>query len=151
MRIVFAYCRWTQEYSLFGHFAKRNSTWPPISLATLGAVCQDVGHEVIILDAEVNGWSKEQLAKKIVAANPDLVGFSAYSPFFHLSADAAEEVKRLNPSIPIMVGGPHVTIVKEKALLPQFDYGFMGEAEDSLPEFFTHYLFFTFCSLILLF
>ena len=34
-----------------------------------------------------------------------------------------------------MVGGPHVTIQKEKAFLPQFDYAFMGEAERSLPAF----------------
>lgn len=81
------------------------------------------------------GWKKERLAREAVASRPDIIGLTAYSPFFHLSADVAAEVKKLNPNIPIMVGGPHVTIMKEKAMLPQFDYGFMGEAEKSLPEF----------------
>lgn len=135
MRVVFGYASWTGEYGLFGHLAKRGSTWPPLNLALLGAICEQAGHEAVIIDGEVNGWKKERLAQEIVKQRPDIIGFSAYSPFFHLSADVAAEVKKINPDIPIMIGGPHVTIVKEKALLPQFDYGFLGEAEDSLPEF----------------
>src|SRR3989338_7758926 len=135
MRVTFGYAQWTGEYGLFGHFAKRNSTWPPLNLALLGAVVEAAGHEAVIIDGEAEGLPAKKLAERILQTNPDLVGFSAYSPFFHLTCDAAAEVKKLNPDIPIMVGGPHITIMKEKALLPQFDYGFMGEAEDSLPEF----------------
>lgn len=135
MRVVLGYARWCAEYGLFGHLAKRGSTWPPLNLALLGAIAQQAGHEVVILDGEVMGWKKERLAQEIVKQKPDIVGFSAYSPFFHLSADVAAEIKKINPDIPIMGGGPHFTIQKEKAMLPQFDYGFLGEAEDSLPEF----------------
>lgn len=135
MKVVLAYARWTGEYGLFGHFAKRNSTWPCLNLAVLGAVCEQAGHEVEILDGEALRLDKEKLARKIIDAKPDIVGFSAYSPFYHLSCDVAAEVKKINSDISIMGGGPHFTIVKEKAMLPCFDYGFLGEAEDSLPEF----------------
>ena len=135
MRVTFGYAKWTGEYGLFGHFAKRNSTWPPLNLALLGAVVEQAGHEAIIIDGEAEGLSKEKLADRILATRPDIVGFSAYSPFFHLTCDVAAELIRREPDLPIMVGGPHVTIMKEKALLPQFDFGFMGEAERSLPEF----------------
>lgn len=135
MKIVFTYSKWTGEYGLFGHFAKRNSTWPPLNLALLGAVVEQAGHEAVVLDGEALGLNKENLARAVVDESPDIVGFSAYSPFFHLSADVAAEIKKINPDIPIMGGGPHFTIQKEKAMLPQFDYGFLGEAEDSLPEF----------------
>lgn len=137
MKIVFGYAAWTGEYGLFGHFAKRNSTWPPLNLALLGAVCEEAGHEAVILDAEAMGWTNERLAREIVAQKPDIVGFSAYSPFFHLSCDVAKMMKGINRDIPVMVGGPHVTITKEKVLEehPEFNYGFLGEAEDSLPEF----------------
>jgi len=135
MRVVLAWCLWTNEYKLFGHLAKRGSTWPPLNLALLGAVIEEAGHEAIIIDGEVMGHDSKELAEKIIEAKPDIVGLSAYSPFFHLSCDVAAEIKKREPDIPIMIGGPHVTITKEKALLPQFDYGFLGEAEDSLPEF----------------
>ena len=139
MRIVFLYPAWTGEYGLFGHFAKRNSTWPPLSLALLGAVCEQAGHEVTILDGEANGWKKKRLAQEALKSKPNIIGLTAYSPFFHLTCDVAAEIKKLNPDIPIMVGGPHITIMKEEALLSQFDYGFMGEAEKSLPEFLNQY------------
>jgi len=135
MKIVFGYPSWTGEYGLFGHFAKRNSTWPPLNLALLAAVCEKAGHEAVICDGEANGWSCERLAKTIISERPDIIGLSAYSPFFHLSCDLAIEIKKQKPEIPIIIGGPHVTIVREKALRPEFDYGFLGEAEDSLPEF----------------
>lgn len=140
MRVTFGYAQWTGEYGLFGHFARRNSTWPPLNLALLGAVVEAAGHEAVIIDGEAEGLSTKKLAERILQTKPDLVGFSAYSPFFHLTCDVAAEIKKLNPDIPIMVGGPHITIQKDKAFLPQFDYGFMGEAERSLPEFLDQYL-----------
>ncbi len=136
MKVVFAYQRFTSELGhLFGHFARRNSTWPPLPLALLAAISEQAGHDVTILDGEANQWSVERLARETVALNPDIVGISAYSPFYHLSADLAEEIKRLNKDLPIAGGGPHFTITQEKAMKPCFDYGFVGEAEDSWPEF----------------
>ena len=139
MKVVFAYPSWTGEYGLFGHFAKRNSTWPPLNLALLAAITEQAGHEAVIIDGEAERLKKENLAKKVVESKPDLVGLTCYSPFFHLSADIAEEIKKLDPSIQIMVGGPHITIMKEKAFLPQFDYAFVGEAETSLASFLVEY------------
>lgn len=134
-RVIWGFPLWDSVYGLFGHFARRNSTWPCLNLALLGAVCEANGHEAIIFDGEAEQWPVEVLARKIVDAKPDIVGISAYSPFFHLSADLAGEIKKINKDIPVMGGGPHFTIVKEKAMLPQFDYGFLGEGEDSLPAF----------------
>ncbi len=135
MKVALLYPAWTGEYGLFGHFAKRNSTWPPLNLALLGAIAEQHGHEAVIVDGEAEGLCREKLAERAIALKPDVIGLTCYSPFFHLSADVAESVKALNPNIPIIVGGPHITIMEEKALLPQFDYAFMGEAERSLPEF----------------
>lgn len=136
MRIAFGYPRWTAAaYKLFGWFAHRNSAWPPLNLSLLAAVCEQAGHEAIILDGEIDGLEKETLARRLVDSKADVIGLSGYSPFFHLSADVAASIKRINLDIPILIGGPHTTINKEKAMLPCFDYGFMGEAEDSLPEF----------------
>lgn len=139
MKVLLLYPSWTGTYGLFGHFARRNSTWPPLNLALLAAIAERHGHDVTIMDGEAEQMSLEDMARQAVALKPDVVGFTATSPFFHLSKAVAEGIKRIAPHIPIAVGGPHITIVKEQALLPAFDYAFIGEAEESWPKFLDQY------------
>lgn len=134
-RVVMSYQKWSGEFKLFGHFSRRNATWQPLAQCLLAACVEQAGHEAIILDGEANGWDTKRMAREAVALRPDIVGINAYSPFFHLSADLAEAIKRINPDQVVCGGGPHFTIDKDKAMLPGFDYGFLGEAEDSFPEF----------------
>ena len=87
MKVAFLYPRWTGEYGLFGHFAKRNSTWPPLSLALLASIAEKNGHEVVIVDGEADGLSTEKMVSRVLEIKPDIVGLSCYSPFFHLNED----------------------------------------------------------------
>lgn len=135
MRVLLLYPSWTGAYGLFGHFARRNSTWPPLNLALLAAIAERHGHEVTILDGEAEQIPLDVMVQRAVALKPDVIGFTATSPFYHISKAVAEGIKKLAPGIPIAVGGPHITIMKEKALLPAFDYAFVGEAEESWPQF----------------
>jgi anaerobic magnesium-protoporphyrin IX monomethyl ester cyclase len=109
--------------------------WPPLNLSLLAAVCESRGHEAKIIDGEVLRLDTKELAKQVVATNPDVAAFSMYSPFAHLAADVSAEIKKLNADIVVVSGGPHATILKEQAMKPSFDYLFMGEAERSLPDF----------------
>lgn len=135
MRVLLLYPTWTGAYGLFGHFARRNSTWPPLNLALLGAIAERHGHEVTIIDGESEQVPLDVMVKRAVAHQPDVIGFTCTSPFFHISKAVAEGIKQAAPQIPIVVGGPHITIMKEQALLPAFDYAFIGEAEESWPAF----------------
>ncbi len=139
MKVLLLYPSWTGSYGLFGHFARRNSTWPPLNLALLAAISERHGHEVTIMDGEAEQMTLEEMAQRAVALKPDMIGFTATSPFFHISKAVAEGIKRLAPHVPIAVGGPHITIMKERALMAAFDYAFIGEAEQSWPEFLNRY------------
>lgn len=141
MKIAFLYPRWTGEYGLFGHFAKRNSTWMPQNIALLAAIAEQHGHTAIIIDAQAENISEENLVNQALALNPDVFALTCYSPFFHLNTSLAEKIKKSGSKIPIIVGGPHITIMKEKVAeqYPQFDYLFIGEAEQSLPNFLDVY------------
>jgi len=134
-RIVLSYQKFSGEYGIFGHFSRRNSQWQPLAQLLLAACVEQAGHEVIVLDGQAKDWSTERMAREAVALKADIVGINAYSPFFHLSADLAAAIKQINPDQVVCGGGPHFTIDKERAMLPGFDYGFLGEAEDSFPEF----------------
>jgi radical SAM superfamily enzyme YgiQ (UPF0313 family) len=135
MKVLLLYPSWTGSYGLFGHFARRNSTWPTLNLALLAAIAEQHGHEVTILDGEAEQIPLDIMVQRAVSLQPDVIGFTATSPFFHISKVVAEGIKRIAPHISIVVGGPHITIMKEKALLPAFDYAFIGEAEESWPKF----------------
>jgi anaerobic magnesium-protoporphyrin IX monomethyl ester cyclase len=135
MRIGLLYPEWTGAYGIMGYFARRNSTWPPLNLALIGAILEKCGHDVFIIDGQYEGLSPEKLAAKAVAKNPRLIGFTATSPFFGHQRLVAEEIKRIAPNIITVVGGPHVSIVKQEALLNCFDYGFVGEVEKTLQQF----------------
>ena len=141
MKIQFLYPKWSGEYGLFGHFAKRNSTWMPQNIALLAAIAEQHGHTASIIDAQAEGISEDELVNMALDSNPDIFALTCYSPFFHLNTSLAQKIKESGSKIPIMVGGPHITIVKEKVAqqYPQFDYLFVGESEHSLPNFLATY------------
>lgn len=139
MKVCLLYPTWTGSYGLFAHFARRASTWPPLNLALLAAIAERAGHEVSIIDGEAEQLTLDEMVRTAVAKKPDLIGLTATSPFFHLSKAVAEAIKQVAPTIPIAIGGPHITIMKEKALFPAFDYAFVGEAEQSFPQFLAQY------------
>lgn len=66
----------------------------------------------------------------------DLVGIAFHNPSaFHAYGIAAEFRAR---GIPVMLGGPHVTLMPEEAQ-DRADVIFVGEAEDTLVQFFKEF------------
>lgn len=135
MNIALLYPRWTSEYGIFGSFAKAASIWPPLILSYLAAIAEKEGHNVIIIDAEAENLSIPNAVARIKHFNADLIGITATTPFFHTAQKTAEAIKAELPNLPIVIGGHHVTNVKEEAFYPCFDYVFIGEAELSWVDF----------------
>ena len=139
MNVMLLYPQWTGGYGVFGHFARRQSHFPPLNLALLAAIAEQNGHQVEIIDAEVNSIPEDKLVTMVLQSQPDVIGLTCYSPFFHLNTSLAQKLKDAGCKAKILVGGPHITIMKEKVLVPQFDYLFVGDAEDSFVKFLTTY------------
>jgi len=135
MRIALLFPKWTKEYGLFGHFAKKASTWPPLNLAYLAAIAEGMGHAVKIIDAQAEDLSIEETVQRTEEFNPDLIGFTATTPFFHIVSDLGKAIKERMNKKATVIGGHHITVVKEEAFYPWFDYAFIGEAEESWMEF----------------
>jgi hypothetical protein len=72
MKITFLYPRWTGEYGLFGHFAKKNSTWMPQNIALLAAIAEQHGHTANIIDGQAENISEEELVNIALASKPDI-------------------------------------------------------------------------------
>ncbi len=139
MKIIFLYPKWTGEYGIMGIFAKKASVWPPLNLAFLAATAENLGHEVKIIDGEAENMSLEKMIKETIDFKPDLIGITATTPFYHITSQLAQGLKQKISKIPIIIGGSHITILKEEAFYPSFDYAFIGEAEGSFPLFLEQY------------
>lgn len=135
MRVALIFPSWTGEYGIFSHFAKKASVWPPLNLAYLAAIAEKNGHEVRVIDGEVEGLSLKKTLDEVAVFDPDIIGITATTPFYHLAVELARELKAANKSIPIIIGGHHITVLKERGFADPFDYAFIGEAEVSWPIF----------------
>lgn len=138
MRIMLVYPKWTKKIGFSAHFAKKSSTTIPLNLAYIAAVALKKGHVVEIIDGEVENLSKEEMTEKIIAFKPDIVGLSATTPFYHISLDLAVEIKNKAPNSAIVIGGAHITMLKEKGFDNAFDYGVVGEGEKTWGELLDH-------------
>jgi anaerobic magnesium-protoporphyrin IX monomethyl ester cyclase len=110
---------------------------PPLGLAYCAAVLEANGHEVRIIDALVLGMRGPALARELRAFEPELVGLSVYSPTRYEAFRTADLVREtLGPGVPIVVGGPHVSVAAEDTLrhVASVDHVVSGEGEETLLE-----------------
>jgi len=135
MKVLLLFPKWTGEYGVFGYFARKASTWPPLNLAYLAAIAENRGHEVSIIDGEAENLPVDKILPRIEESKPDLIGITATTPFYHVAADLARNIKQELDDIPIAMGGAHISILEEKAFYPVLDYAFIGEADESWPKF----------------
>jgi radical SAM superfamily enzyme YgiQ (UPF0313 family) len=117
---------------------------PHLGLISLAAVAQQHGHQTVIYDPkrEVRfGRSAydrhfyRRAADDILRQAPDAVGFTTLGCSFLFAARVAELIRRAEPELPIMLGGPHATMLDRQILAAyrQFDIVVRHEAEETLP------------------
>ncbi len=110
---------------------------PPLGLAYSAAVLQQGGYEVEIHDGLVLGTRDSKLRKLLLKSRPNVVGISVYSPTRYEAFRTAQLVREtLGPDVPIVTGGPHVSVAAEDTLnhVPAVDYVVSGEGEYTLLE-----------------
>jgi anaerobic magnesium-protoporphyrin IX monomethyl ester cyclase len=89
--------------------------WPPLGLAYIAAVLRDNGHLVQILDRDYimrkNNFDFDKTDEVTIELlenfNTQIVGFSATTPNVSDVKSFSEKIKRMNPKITTVIGGPH--------------------------------------------
>lgn len=101
-------------------------TSPPLGLAYLGAVSEERGDKVRILDMEVE---ETPLSQALREERPDLVGITANTIQIKAAWRVAQEIKA-EIDLPIVFGGPHPTVLPEESTQrPEVDIVVRGEGE----------------------
>lgn len=106
-------------------------------LACLAAYLLENGFSnVSIIDAKFERLSFSECIDKIVEANPDVVGYTAFTNEIKPAAYVAKKVKDRLPNSMSVIGGVHITSIPERTMeeFPMFDIGVIGEGEKTLLE-----------------
>lgn len=115
-------------------FFKSDCLCPPLGLAYLAAALRRAGHQVQILDADVEGLNAQGVALEIKKIKPEVVGLSAVTPNFSEAVKIAKSVKKFKNPPMIILGGPHASAVPQAAKFSCFDFTVLGEGEETLTE-----------------
>jgi radical SAM superfamily enzyme YgiQ (UPF0313 family) len=122
---------------------------PHLGLLALAAVAETDGHRVQIFDPKRLIRSGELLydeslydtvAARLLALEPDVVGFTTLGCSVLFAVNVASRLKRCEPDLPVMLGGPHATMLHREILarFPQFDVVARYECDETLPAILDH-------------
>ncbi len=122
------------KHAAASDIVRKANRMPPIGLASIAAWLEQAGLRADILDFNADPASEARLEEQVRATAPGFVGFSCTTSAFLDAAGLAQQVKAWAPATVTVVGGAHVSALREEALAryPQFDYGVWGEGEETL-------------------
>ncbi len=108
--------------------------YPPIGLAYIGAVLEKDGHQVHILDMDIEKMDINQLKGFLNEYCPEIVGISCATPLFKTSLLLAKTCKE-NKVPYVAIGGIHPTIKPREVISSEYvDFVIRGEGEITMSE-----------------
>ncbi len=112
-------------------FGASEGCFTPVGLAIVASILREAGHSVAIIDARLEALTPEQAARRILEAEPRVVGFSSMTVMFPWVSGTASLIKEASAATRIIIGGSHFTALPEESLreAPAIDAGVHGEGE----------------------
>ena len=107
----------------------------PAGLGYIAEALENEGIECDVLDLDLK-YDFSDLVNRILSFQPGLIGMSLMSPDYKKNYKTIRKIKRKFPSIDIVVGGAHVSFMKEEVMksCQEIDYGVIREGELTLLE-----------------
>ncbi len=108
----------------------------PLGILHIAGELKRRGIDVEVLDADIEGLTLREMVLRILAAEPDLVGFSIMTPQLMSASQASALLKKARPSLPIVLGGAHIcsTFQDTFSFADCFDFMVYGEGELTMVE-----------------
>ncbi|HEU4390018.1 MAG TPA: radical SAM protein [Blastocatellia bacterium] len=114
---------------------------PHLGLLALAAAAESGGHSVAIYDPKrlikagrlpYDETLYERTAIELLAERPEVIGFTALGCSFLFALNVADLIKRAEPDLPVLLGGPHATMLHQQILerFEQFDVVVRYEADE---------------------
>jgi len=101
---------------------------------------EQAGEEVMVIDAAAELLDIPKTVEKIKDYQPDFVGIGSTTVVFESTKELAAEIKSALPTMPIVLGGYHVSLLPKEAMeCPHFDVGVIHEGEHAILELAEHF------------
>ncbi len=109
---------------------------PPLGLAYLAGALEAAGIEVRVLDLVVTPGGERRLERLLAEFDPQVAGLTAVTMNVDRALVLAAAIKRLQPAILTVLGGPHASFCAAETLAacPALDVVVRGEGEETLLE-----------------
>jgi len=122
---------------IWGELAEEGSILPPLGISILASLTRNNGFDTKIIDflAEKNDFNSA--VNRVLDENPDYLGITSTTDMVCSSIKFTQAIKKRNKAIITLLGGPHISAVPIETMkeFDCFDFGFIGESEDTLIEF----------------
>ncbi|RIE15890.1 B12-binding domain-containing radical SAM protein [Candidatus Cryosericum septentrionale] len=110
----------------------------PLGLVCIASYCNEESHSVSILDAYAENLGALSTVDRIFQ-DPTrvsrIIGFNCSSPNVHIVHRIAHYLKRVDPHLVVVCGGPHATLAPEHTLAQgDVEYAVVGEGEQTFLE-----------------
>lgn len=110
---------------------------PPLGLGYLAGYLRSYGHKVELFDCAAKEITTEKLVEILKKKKPNLIGITVFTMFYPQVKETIKELKKMN-SVPIVIGGPHVTALPRFSLKDtEANFAVIGEGEKTLLELVT--------------
>ena len=88
----------------------------PLGIAYLGAVAEQAGHEVNVIDCQAEHLTVEAFRARIGQVQPDVIGVTSTTLLYNQAKAIITAAKEVHPNATTMIGGSHVTFWDDKRL-----------------------------------
>ena len=77
----------------------------PLGILYVAGVLRTAGHEVMVIDCDIDGYDAFSIVDEVVKRRPDIVGLTATTPIVGPAIKIIEQIKKRDNSILTMLGG----------------------------------------------
>lgn len=112
----------------------KESLVPSLGIAMIAASLRNRGFFPTIFDLRLPHRSMKDILRYVKKENPLFIGIGAFTNEIVQSGECARIIKINFPTVPILIGGPHSTIMPKETLeeFEHFDIAVIGEGEKTV-------------------
>lgn len=110
------------------------SLWPHYGLVLLATVLRRAGYEAMVFDQSYLRCTPEEMVEHVRAFAPAVVGASLYTTHVERGSRLTQGLIRALPGVPVIAGGPHVSLYADSMRDSPFAALVCGEAEGTIVD-----------------